>query len=368
MLPTLLILPLLCVPSGVAVQNPAPKPAGLLPEARKWIEEHASDWDHGSFLFERMRSSRAIVCVSPEPAGVSNMLLVRCLESVLEREKPLCLCVPAGWEDGSALDAFVREGKGDLAALSKQAGIAGLLPPEHGVLASVRAWNADEKHVQKLRVAGSDYRATREEALGLTEFVAKIDPQVEQRTGQLLGPFRQLGPDGRNRYGQTDSNTRFAVRQLLADFVGSVEERREEWKTLVGPALLTSGLRSLARIQQAEQEVSLAAEFRRGRALCANARCARDERAAGADLLAFVELASGLEAQEAHAALGSDSLVVLILTQADAMDDVDLAALIGVRAGGALDLRELPKEGIVAEWFAAHLGKRADLVLWLGNR
>jgi len=85
-------------------------------------------------------------------------------------------------------------------------------------------------------------------------------------------------------------------------------------------------------------------------------------------LLACVPLEAGLEAQEAHAALGADALVVLVLTQAETPQDPDFAALTSVRAGGALDLRELPKEGALANWFAAHVGKRADIVLWSGVR
>jgi hypothetical protein len=354
-LPYLCLLSLLCC--SAAAQVTPPKPAGFLPEAQQWIREHAGDWDHGDFLAARLRAPKSVVLVVPTQPGASSMVVTRCFEALLARSEPLCIGLPAGWEDARALDAWLADGKGEPGALL-----------DKSVRDLARAWNADEKHAHKLRAAGSDYRATREEAIGLTEFVARVDPQLDQRTGQLLGPFRQTGADGRNRYDKMDENWRFAVRRLLEDLDSQVAERREEWEKAAGAAGLAAGLRNLQRIRQAEEEVSKPAEFRRGRALCQNAAAARDELARGAGLVALVPIDAQLEAQEAHAALGAGALVVLILSQGETRDDPDFAALTSVRAGGALDLRELPKEGPLANWFAAHVAKRADVVLWSGVR
>src|SRR5258706_10404677 len=347
----------LCLLLSLSVQVVPPKPAGFLPEAQKWILDHAGDWDHGNFLSERLRTPKTVVLVAPAQAGASTMVVTRCFEPLLARNEPLCIGLATGWDDGRALDAWLVGGKGEPGAL---------LPKS--VLDLARAWNADEKHAQKLRAAGLDYRATREEALALSEFVERIDPQSAQRTAELLGPFRQTGPDGQNRYAKVDESWRFAVRQVLDDLEGRVPERREEWEQDAGPAVVAAGLRNLQRIRQAEEEFSKHAEFRRGRALCLNAAAARIEIARELLLVACVALDSGLEAQEAHAALGAGALVVLVLAQDSSRDDPDFAALTSVRAGGALDLRELPKEGPLSNWFSAHVGKHADIVLWSGVR
>ena len=341
----------------LSIQVAPPKPAGFLPEAQQWIREHAGEWDRGTYLSERLRTPKAVVLVAPAPAAGATMIVTRCCESLLARNEPLVVGVAAGWEEGRALDEWLAGGKTEPAAL---------LPKN--VLDLLHAWNADEKHAHKLRAAGLDYRAAREQALGLSEFVARVDPQSAQRTAELLGPFRQTGPDGKHRYGQVEENWRFAVRRVLEDLEGQVPERRAEWEKDAGAAYVAAGLRNLQRMRELEEECSKPAEFRRGRALCLNAAGARDELAKDSPLLACVPLESGLTVQEAHTALGADALVVLVLSQADTPADEDFAALSSVRAGGALDLRELPKEGQVTNWFAAHVGKRADLVLWIGAR
>jgi len=347
----------LCLLLSLSLQVVPPKPAGFLPEAQQWIREHAGDWERGNFLAERLRTPKKVVLVAPAQAGAATMIVTRCFETLLARGEPLCIGVSANWEEGRTLDAWLAGGKTEPAAL---------LPKN--VLELARAWNADEKHTQKLRAAGLDYRAAREQALGLSEFVARVDPQSAQRTAELLSPFRQSGPDGQHRYGKVDENWRFAVRNVLADLAGQVAERRAEWEKDAGAAFVAAGLRNLERMRQAEEEFSKPAEFRRGRALCQNAAAARDELARESPLLVCVPLETGLERSEAHAALGADALVVLILSQGETPADEDFAALCSVRAGGALDLRELPKEGAVANWFGAHVGKRADLVLWIGVR
>jgi hypothetical protein len=342
---------------SLSVQVSAPKPAGFLPEAQQWVREHAGDWDHGNFLSERLRTPKTIVLVMPGQAVAATMVVTRCFETLLARNEPLVIGVCANWEEGVALDAWLAGGKSEPAAL---------LPKS--VLELARAWNADEQHAHKLRAAGLDYRAAREQALALSEFVARIDSQSAQRTAELLSPLRQTGPDGQHRYGKVDENWRFAVRKVLEDLDGQVAERRAEWEKDAGAPFVAAGLRNLARVRQLEEEFSKPAEFRRGRALCLNAAGARAELAHESPLLACVPLESGLELSEAHAALGADALVVLVLSQAETPADTDFAALTSVRAGGALDLRELPKEGTLANWFSAHVGKRADVVLWSGVR
>jgi len=345
-----LLLPVLYL----ATQGVAPKPAGFLGEAQQWIREHAGDWQQGNFLSERLRRTKSVVLVLPTQPGAASPISKRCFEVLLAGDEPLCIGLPAGWEDVRALDSWLADGKGAPGTLL-----------EKSILELARAWNAEEKHARKLRAAGIDYRATREEAFGLTEFVGRIDPLAEHRTGDLLSPFRQIGPDGQHRYGQVDDNWRFAVNSLLQELEGQVAERRAEWEKELGQALVAAGLRNLMRIRQAEVASSKPAEFRRGRALCQNAAAARDELAPGSLLVACVPGDAQLEAQDAHAALGESTLVLLILAPGE---DPDFAALSSVRASGVLDLRELPKEGPLAAWFAAHLGKRADLVLWAGAR
>lgn len=355
MTPTGPILPYLCLLSllcgSASAQTPVPKPAGFLPEAEKWIREHAQPWGHGSALAARIAGRSALVIVAPAQSEPAQF----CLQAFLARKDAPLLGVTTGWGEALALDAWLADGKGAPPALL-----------DKPVLDLARAWNVDAKQAKKLRAAGIDYRATQPEALGLAEFVVRIDPQLGDRAGQLLGPFRQVGLDGRNRYDKVDENWRFAVQQLLSDLHEQAGERREEWTKLAGPQAVADGLRNLERLRQAEEEVSKPAEFRRGRALCANAAAARDELAPGAGLVVFLPPEAAFEARDAHAALGgAEALVVLVL---QSKDDPDAVALARVQQAGMLDLRELPKDSPVASWFDAHLAKRADLVLWTAPR
>jgi hypothetical protein len=333
---------------GASAQAVEPKPAGFPPEAEQWIRDHARAWEKGGELAARVSGKNAFVLVAPprsEPA-------LRCLQALLAREDPLLLCLPAGWDEVRPLDSWLAEGKGTPPALL-----------EKPLLELARAWNADEKHARKLRAAGIDYRPTQALAIGLAEFIVRVDPESSDRVVQLLGPFRQLGADGKNRYDKVDENWRSAVQKMLADLHGQAAERREEWGKQVGPQALADGLRSLERLRQAEEEVSQPADFRRARALCANAAEARAELAPGAGVLLLLPPDAGLELRDAHGELGAQMLVLLVL---QAKDDPDLAALARVQPSGMLDLRELPKSGPVEKVFAEHLGKRADLVLWGG--
>ncbi|MBK7642343.1 MAG: erythromycin esterase family protein [Planctomycetes bacterium] len=366
------ILPYLCLflalCGSASAQVSALKPAGFLPAAAQWIGEHASDWERGTFLLEHLRGAKSVVFVLPPQAGAGSLAATRCFETLLAREEPPCLGFATSWGDAYALDRWLGKGEGQLQGLLDKAGLAGFAPQQSAVLALARAWNADEKHTPKLRAVGLDYRVTPDQAIGLAEFIARVDAQLDQRAGQLLAPFRQLGADGKNRYSAVDDNWRFAVRQLLSDFAESVPERREEWAKAVGTEALAAGLRNLQRIRQAEAEYSKPAEFRRGAALLANAAAAREELDCKAGIAVLLPADMELDAEEAHKALGEGTLVVLVLTQAESRENPDFVALTGVRASGALDLRELPKEGQLANWFSLHLGKRADVVLWAGAR
>jgi len=355
MIPTGPILPFLCLISLLCGSAPAqgtgPKPAAFLPETEKWVREHAHLWSQGGELAAAVGAANSLVLVAPAQSEPAQ----RCVQLVLEREDPLLLGVCAGWSETGALDAWLADGKGTASTLL-----------DKPLLDAARAWNVDEKHTKKkLRAAGIDYRATQPEALGLADFIAHVDPELGDRAGQLLGPFRQVGLDGKNRYDKVDENWRFAVRQVFADLHEQAAERREEWNKLLGAEAVFAGLRNLERLRQAEEEVSKPSEFKRGRALCANAAMARDERAPGSGVLVCLPSDCALEAQDARTALGEKTLVVLVL---QSKDDPDAAALARVQPSGMLDLRERPQETLVANWIDAHFGKRADIVLWAPAR
>jgi hypothetical protein len=352
--PTGPILPFLCLIyvlcGSASAQVTAPKPAGFLPEAEKWVREHAHSWSQGGELAARVGAAKSLVLVAPAQSEPAQ----RCMQIALEREDPLLIGVCAGWGEAAALDAWLADGKGAAPTLL-----------DKPTLDAARAWNVDAKHTKKLRAAGLEYRLTQPAAIGLVEFVARIDPQLEERAGQLLGPFRQIGLDGKNRYEKVDDNWRFAVQQMLSDLHEQAGERREEWTKLLGAETVANGIRNLEHLRQAEQEVSKPAEFSRGRALCANAAAARDDLAPGSALALLLPPDCTLEAQDARTALGEQTLVVLVL---QSKDDPDLATLARVQPAGMLDLRELPTEGLVATWFEAHFKKRADVVLWAPPR
>src|SRR5258706_16062943 len=95
----------LCLLLSLSVQVVPPKPAGFLPEAQKWILDHAGDWDHGNFLSERLRTPKTVVLVAPAQAGASTLALPRCFEKLRARNEPLCRRLATGWGHGRALHA-----------------------------------------------------------------------------------------------------------------------------------------------------------------------------------------------------------------------------------------------------------------------
>ncbi len=218
------------------------------------------------------------------------------------------------------------------------------------------------------RIPSAEYRRTQSDALGLSDFVTRVEPDSVDRLAQLLGPFRQVGADGRNRYASSDDAWKQALQQSLTDLEEQSGEKREAWTKAVGAADLELGLGCLARIRQAEAEVSRPKEFRRIRALGENALAARTMLKLKADLLLYTESAPGMDTRDLRASLGPDSLLVRILCRADTGEQPERDALVALRAGGALDLRELSKEQREGKGVLARLARRADIVLWDGGR
>lgn len=343
---------------------PAPAPANTLgEEERAWIQKNARAAD-AAFLQSTLRTPQALVIESSAQSAASAQLALACVDAARERPNALLLCLPTSFEEGRALDEFVRTGKGDLAKLLESDGLAPLVPAEHGLLAAARGWNADPKRLHELRVAGIEYRRTQSDALGLSDFVTRVEPDSVDRLAQLLGPFRQVGADGRNRYAGCEDTWKQALQQSLNDLEEQSGEKREAWSKAVGAADLERGLGCLARIRQAEAEVSRPKEFRRIRALGENALAARTTLKLKADLVLCTGIAPGMDTRDLRASLGPQSLLVLILCRGDAEEEPAREALVALRPGGALDLRELSKEQREGKGLLARLARRADVVLW----
>lgn len=367
-------LPLLCALCAAAPmrQDPSPRPAtdastsastttSTSAEERAWIEAHARAAD-AAFLEETLRAPKALVIQSVAGDARSAALALECAAAAHEREGALLVCLPTSLEEGRALDEYVRDGKGDPGQLLESDGLAPLLGAEHGLVAALRQWNADPARKHELRVAGIDYRRTRDDALALSDFAARVEPGVADRLAQLLAPFRQIGADGRHRYASCEESWRGAVQQTLGDLEEQSTEKRDEWRKLAGADGLQRGLAALARLLQAEAEVSRPKEFRRVRALGENALAARTALGLKADLVLCAESGPGMDPRDLHVTLGPDALSVLVLGRAGA--DAERDALVALRPGGALDLRALAKEQREGQGLLALLARRAELVLW----
>lgn len=368
--PLFTLLCTLCAAAPLPRQEPAPRPAPAASgspsaEERAWIEKNSRALD-AAFLAETLRAPSALLIQIGAGGARPAALAQECVAAAHAREKALLLCLPTSVEEGRALDEFVQSGKGDLGQLLQSDGLAPLLPAEHGLLAAARAWNADPARKHELRVAGIEYRRTRDDALALSDFTARVEPGIAERLAQLLAPFRQLGPDGRHRYAACEENWRGAVQQTLGDLQEQSTERRDEWQKLAGAEGLERGLLALARLVQAEAEVSRPREFRRVRALGENALAARTALRLKADLVLCVESGPGLDPRDLHVTLGPDALALLVFGREG--EDAERDALLALRPAGVLDLRGITKEQRAGQGLLARLARRAELVLWDGAR
>jgi erythromycin esterase len=90
------------------------------------------------------------------------------------------------WTQALAVDAFVSDGQGDLDSAVKA--LSGLWRTEEyrGLLAWMRAWNADPAHARKVRFHGLDLGAPGPTAQRLKAYLARVDPEVADSVAPVI--------------------------------------------------------------------------------------------------------------------------------------------------------------------------------------
>lgn len=90
------------------------------------------------------------------------------------------------WTQALAANDYVEHGRGDLDSAVKV--LSGLWRTEEyrGLLAWMRAWNADPAHAQKIRFHGLDLGAPALTARRLNEYLARVEPDVAESVAPVI--------------------------------------------------------------------------------------------------------------------------------------------------------------------------------------
>jgi len=305
------------------------------------------------------------------------------------------------------LDGYLLSGAGDPAALLRDNSWGDLARAEFlELLRWMRAWNADEKHERKLRLAGLDVLHTRVAAAIMQEFYPKVDPLTGERFAAWMALYRQVDARGVPQYGRLDEQGRMSSRLMMADLTGIWPDERENYTKFVSEAEYESTgvvLRSLGhceevlrmqsegwpmRMREQHMHTTLEAALERCGADAKALVWARDSIAGVAgeadlgSLGAWLRAAHGAryvsiglqlgrgqalleDGRQAGDAPGPLAVVELAAPVAGSLEAV-LGA--GGAAGGVLDLRKLDAEDPARAWLASERLRRELAGPWLGEQ
>src|SRR5262245_18064381 len=127
------------------------------------------------------------------------------------------------WTQALAANDFVERGQGDLDSALKTLSPLWRTEEYRGLLAWMRAWNADPTHARKVRFHGLDLGAPALTARRLSEYLARVDPDVAESVAPVI---ERLG--GGSAVDEGDLDGLLALFNELHD--GFVERSSEhEW-------------------------------------------------------------------------------------------------------------------------------------------
>jgi erythromycin esterase len=338
--------------------------------------------------FEDMRALKSviggarIVALGEATHGTREFIQVkhRLIEYLVTELGFSVFAIEASLPDAMAVNDYIVHGRGTAAVAL--AGMRFWITDTEEVLQMIewmREYNASPAHARKLRFYGFDMQYTSAAATGVVDFIGQAAPQQRDKVAAAMEPFRTEAWQG--TFADLASDVRLATRRRVEEVGSLLDQHRddsEEWRRarryvavivqamdVVAPA---AAQRGSARDRAMAENVEWIAENHPGERMilwAANGHISRLDaegtRSMGSFLAArhgqdylAVALAFGEGAfQGRNVRMGSQSAPVAELTVERAPDRYVEAAL--ARAGMpllAIGLRDIPRKGPVADWFA----------------
>lgn len=117
----------------------------------------------------------------------------------------------------------------------------------------MRAWNAGEKHANKVKFYGFDMQYTPVAARRVQEYLEKVEPDSALRAGQLLAPFRQVDDEQRPRYGSLSAEMRAATKAGIEDMLATMNDAKDDYVRKTSEAEWALALQQARIISQCEE-------------------------------------------------------------------------------------------------------------------
>jgi erythromycin esterase-like protein len=358
-------------------------------EVTSWLRDHAfaitKEPKRVAALGDRIGKAR-VVCLGDEAGGEArepSALERNLLEYAVLALDLRVLAIDANATECAALDEYLVTGRGELSAI-----VASLREPRWrsreflDAIAWLRVWNSKPNHANKVRLIGLDVQYTQLAAQQLGDYIQKVDYEAAPRITSILSPLRQVDQNGRPRYSSASPELRYVTMSYLPELQAMIEDNREAHVQASSEAEWMRAKQAALFLIQAEQVLRAAIEGSdepvHDRVLADNVAHALEQAGDAGRVMVWTDLArsqGGMGAQ-LHERFGAD-VVRIGLTfahgtdvarrgQLAATEIASLQSLCGNAqpARAWIDLRELPKEGAVSEWFRELRGKLDALVFF----
>jgi erythromycin esterase len=308
----------------------------------------------------------------------------RMLEFLVSEMGFTVFAIEATWPESEAVNEYVLTGKGDPA--TALAGMHFMVWNTEEVLELIewmRRWNADPRHKRKVKFYGFDMQMSSVALARLLEFLEKVDAELADATRQRLGV---LAEKNRKISREAIVENADAMKESLAELRRRLERGRRIYARKAGKR---SSLKARQALRILEQFVEMTTAANPGAlrdsSMAENLRWIADVAEPGAKIVAWAHnghiattARDGVTVMMGHhleQALGAGYLRIGFAFhrgsfQAIAMNG-DRRGLVEHTIGPAppgsigdtfqragwplfvLDLRRLPRAGVVADWFAA---------------
>lgn len=355
---------------GATVANPKPVPA----EVTTWLRERAVAIPEGHVgaCFQEFVGDARVISFGDAACGrAKETLAFQCefFRHGVEKLGVRVLAIDANATEVDALDDYVVGGAGEpqklLDALHAPRWSSGEFKD---AVAWMRAWNAEPAHANKLHVVGIDARYTSLAAQQVGDYIQRIDYESSQRVAAILTPLRQTNADGTPRYGSVGPELQYVTMVYLPELAAMLDDNREADIQASSEAEWRRAKRAVEHLIQAEAVLRAASEKSDEkvleRALADNVAKALDVAGSDGRVIVWTDLSriAGALGPLLRERFDKDLVTIGLsigrgTTAPDAADPV-ISTLEFVPAGVVpprawVDLRRLPSQGPVADWFVS---------------
>lgn len=243
------------------VVRPGPAPDAVIEDLRaRAIPLRTTDPGNGFDDLEPLRAvigDARVVALGEATHGTREFLRFkhRMFEFLVERMGFTVFALEANWPECEAIDAYVREGKGD--ARSALAGIYFWTWNTEEVLELIewmRAYNADPAHARKLRFVGVDMQTSMVAAREALAYLEACAPETAAAFEAGIEPLSRRKAES-DWSGLAEDVTRRA-RETVEAAIRDLEARQTEFVARSGEGAWRTARQHLAILQQAERQYS----------------------------------------------------------------------------------------------------------------